>query len=92
MLLGAEIDSQEIYNAQEDFCEGRGAVFLVELDRTLELLRTHPEIAPLFHGKFRKKLMIKLPYCLLYRVHGDRIFVSAIASVYGDRDRLVAKL
>ena len=56
-LLSADIDIQKAYEFYEGYQVGRGVVLMQHLDATFTYLRTFPEIAPIFHGSYRRLLV-----------------------------------
>ena len=52
---GAENDLFHTFADLEDRSEGTGERFVQKLDFTLEHLRVHPEIAPLFEARIQKQ-------------------------------------
>jgi len=51
-LLSAEIDIQKAYEFYEESDERRGEKFLRHLEAAFISLRTFPEIAPIFYGRY----------------------------------------
>ena len=62
LLLQADNDIQTAFNRYEEFQEGRCEVFMRQLDPALSMLRQHPEIGPLYHGRDRRMLIRDFPY------------------------------
>ena len=54
LLLQADHDIQAAFGRYEDYQEGRGEVFMRQLDAVLTLLRQHPELAPVYAGPYRR--------------------------------------
>jgi plasmid stabilization system protein ParE len=92
LLLQAEHDIQTAFNRYEEFQEGRGEVFLRHLDAALTLLRQHPEIAPVYGGRYRRMLIRDFPYGVLYEVQPKRIVVGAIMDLRQDPKTIRQKL
>jgi plasmid stabilization system protein ParE len=78
LLLQADHDIQTAFNRYEEFQEGRGEVFMRHLDAALTLLRQHPEMAPVYGGRYRRMLIRDFPYGIFYEVQPKRIVVAAI--------------
>jgi len=77
-LLSAETDIQAAYEFHEDYQAGRGDVFMNHLDVALGHLRAFPEIAPVFHGTYRRLLVHGFPFGVFYTIEGRRIIVSGV--------------
>lgn len=78
LLLQADQDIQTAFNRYEEFQAGRGEIFLRHLDAALTLLRQHPELAPVYAGRYRRLLVRDFPYGIFYVIQPTRIVVSAI--------------
>src|SRR5205823_13843429 len=92
LLLQADLDIQTAFNRYEDFQAGRGEVFIRQLDAALTLLRTHPEIAPVYGGPYRRMLIRDFPYGIFYQPQPARIVVAAVMDLRQDPDTIRRKL
>ena len=92
ILLQADHDIQTAFNRYEDFQEGRGEVFMRHLDAAFTLLRQHPEIAPVYGGRYRRMLIRDFPYGIFYEVQPNRIVVGAIMDLRQDPKTIRQKL
>lgn len=92
LLLRAEADALRIYSRYEDIRIGRGNLFLVALERSLSQLRAFPESAPLLRHPYRRLLVQRFPYGIVYSVVGDRIVVYSIAPLRQNPKTLLAIL
>ena len=92
LLLQAELDIQGAFNRYEDFQEGRGEVFMRQLDAALTLLRRHPEIAAPYGNRYRRMLLRDFPYGVFYQVQPSRIVVAAIIDLRQDPEKIRRKL
>ena len=92
LLLQADHDIQTAFNRYEGFQEGRGEVFMRHLDAALTLLRQHPEIAPVYGGRYRRMLIRDFPYGIFYEVQPERIIVGAILDLRQDPKTIRQKL
>ena len=92
LLLQADHDIQTAFNRYEEFQEGRGEVFMQHLDAALTLLRQHPEIAPVYGGRYRRLLIRDFPYGIFYEVQLKRIVVGAIMDLRQDPKTIRRKL
>ena len=58
----------------------RAAAGLVEeLERVIAMIQQFPELQPLYDDRHRFAVLRRYPYCVVYRVDGDRIRVIAFA-------------
>jgi len=92
LLLQADHDIQTAFNRYEGFQAGRGEVFMRHLDAALTLLRQHPEIAPVYGGRYRRMLIRDFPYGIFYEVQPKRIVVGAIMDLRQDPKTIQQKL
>ena len=92
LLLQADQDIQTAFNRYEEFQAGRGEVFMRHLDAALTLLRQHPEIAPVYGGRYRRMLIPDFPYGIFYEVQPKRIVVGAIMDLRQDPETIQQKL
>ena len=77
ILHGAEQDILTGFFRYDD--HGRGLEFYKAIDEKLELLLNFPEAGSVYHKDFRRVLLKKrFPYGIYYRIHGNRLFVTAI--------------
>ncbi len=59
---------------------GLGQSFLIEVDRAVGRISSHPERWPVFRERFRKVRLRRFPYALFYRcLAPDFIIVLAVA-------------
>ena len=91
-LLQADLDIQTAYNRFEEIQDGRGEVFMRQLDTALTLLRTHPEIAPVYAGPYRRMLLRDFPHGIFYQAQPGRIVVVAIMDLRQDPKSIRRKL
>jgi toxin ParE1/3/4 len=65
------------------FYEGRvpglGRDFLTEIGRCFDRISAMPESGQLIYGRFRRRLVIRFPYSVVYELLPDAILVVAIA-------------
>ena len=78
LLLQAEHDIQSAFNRYEEYQPGRGGVFLRQLEVALTLIRQHPEMAPVYGGRYRRVLVRDFPYGIFFEVQARRIIVGAV--------------
>ena len=71
LLQSAQADLMELYSRH-----GEATYFAV--DHALEAIRTMPELAPIFHAPFRRKVVPDTPFGIFYVIEGDRLMISFI--------------
>ena len=79
-----------IFAGLEDRSEGSGERFVQKLDFTLENLRIHPEMAPLFEEPMRRLVIGSTGYGLFYtaeQVEAGNLAESACARVPSESAR-----
>jgi plasmid stabilization system protein ParE len=92
LLFQADEDIQTAFNRYENFQEGRGAMFMRHLDAALTLMRQHPEIAPVYGGRYRRMLIRDFPYGIFYEVQQQRIIIGAIVDLRQNPEAIRRKL
>ena len=92
LLLRAEADALRIYAKYEALREGRGELFVAALEKALGQLRTFPESAPTLRAPFRRLLVRRFPYGVVYAVEGGRVIVYSVAPLGQDPKTLLAIL
>ena len=70
--LGSAI---EYYNHER---EGLGAEFLNEVLATIDHVREFPDACPVYMSDYRRALVKRFPYLVLYRVVCDELRIMAI--------------
>ena len=58
---------------------GLGNGFIVEVERIVGILRDRPELGQRIEMEFRRVVLARFPYSLIYRVEPERIWVVALA-------------
>ncbi|MDF1741805.1 MAG: type II toxin-antitoxin system RelE/ParE family toxin [Verrucomicrobiales bacterium] len=85
LLQSAQTDLLEIYSK-------RGEDYYGIIDSALEVLRSHPEIAPVYSGRFRRRVVRDTPFGIFYTVVGMRIVVSFIMDLRQDPASITKRL
>ena len=57
---------------------GLGSVFLDDFEHAIEVIVSHPQVAPIMQGRVRRKLLRKFPYSIIYSVVGAEIRILAV--------------
>ena len=75
----AEIDATAaVYEAQQ---RGLSASFIAAVERAVWFLRTYPEAGAPIGGSYRRVLVRRFPYAVVYRLDPEGAFVVAVAHV-----------
>jgi toxin ParE1/3/4 len=75
----AEIDATAtVYEAQRS---GLGASFVAAVEQAVSFLRTYPEAGAPIDRSFRRVLVRRFPYAVIYRLDPDGAFVVAVGHV-----------
>lgn len=57
---------------------GLGEAFLKAVESAVAGLLIHPESGPVARGSIRRKVLMRFPYTLIYRLRGDEIRILAV--------------
>ena len=71
-------DIQSSYYWYQEQAQGLGDDFLAELEISYEIISELPNTWPTFQKSFRRYLLSRFPYSVIYRKSGKKIFVVAI--------------
>lgn len=71
-----EIKSSYIWYQEQTL--GLGDDYLNELESSYQAIIELPDTWPRFANKFRRFLLSKFPYSVVYRISGDTVFVVAV--------------
>ena len=74
----AKIDAHEAQAWHEERETGLGAEFSESLERSLEIMQKSPETPRRFQAGYRKILLHRFPYHVVYEVQLDCIWVLAV--------------
>lgn len=74
----AKIELKEAAEYYENCKENLGEAFLIEVENAVEKLIKYPFRWRKISGNFRRSLLIKFPYGIIYRVDEDEIFIAAV--------------
>ncbi len=58
---------------------GLGNGFIVEVERIVGILRDQPKIGQRIEKEFRRILLARFPYFLIYCIEPERVWVAAVA-------------
>ncbi|MFN8633518.1 MAG: type II toxin-antitoxin system RelE/ParE family toxin [Chloroflexota bacterium] len=75
----AEIDAAAaVYEAQQS---GLGTSFVAAVEHAVSFMRTYPESGARVTGPYRRVLVRRFPYAVVYRLDPEHAFVIAVAHV-----------
>jgi len=61
---------------------GLGSDFLDEIEQGLRRIQQFPLLWPVYEGEYRRYLLKRFPYGLIYRIETEKIFIIAIAHLH----------
>jgi len=66
------------YSWYQEQANGLGDDFLDELESAYQAISELPQTWPLFQGEFRRFLLSRFPFFVIYREHDNSIYVIAV--------------
>ena len=78
-LPEAEEEMNEAAQFYEGRSEGLGEDFLDEVQHTIESILAFPESGPVVSEHFRRRILRRFPFGLLYAIEAERILIVAVA-------------
>lgn len=84
-ILAAELDISSAY-------EIHGEALHEKIDAELRLLQQHPEIGPVFKGRFRRRLVLRSTFAIYYSVEGERIVVCGVTDQRQSPEKIEERL
>jgi uncharacterized secreted protein with C-terminal beta-propeller domain len=72
---------EELFSARDyydDLVFGLGKSFILEIEKTINIIKRNPLAYPVIKQNIRKAVIMKFPYSLLYIIEGDKIYLLAI--------------
>lgn len=85
LLQSAQADLLEIYTLY-------GEASYHDVDEALESIRLMPEIAPVYHDHFRRKLVSGTPFGIFYSIVGSRLMISFVMDLRQDPELIEQRL
>ena len=76
---GAEGDLWDAVVYYEERASGLGDAFLDEVEQAVQRVREFPTSWTIYEGEYRRCLLRRFPYGLIYRVEPLRVFIIAVA-------------
>jgi plasmid stabilization system protein ParE len=67
------------YEAQEP---GLGDAFLDDIEQALQSIQQFPQLWSVYDGEYRRYLLKRFPYGLIYRIDEARILIVAVAHLH----------
>ena len=65
---------------------GLGDVFLDEIEQGLQRIQQFPQVWPIYEGAYRRYLVQRFPYGIIYRLDPETIFTIAVAHLHRHPD------
>ena len=66
------------YSWYQEQAEGLGEDFLSELEASYQIIAEYPETWPNFQKGFKRYLLPKFPFSVIYKIHLSEIYVVAV--------------
>lgn len=76
---GVREETTEAKTHYESEVEGLGKAFIAVIHASIQQIKRYPRHSRLFHGHYRRFLVERFPYGIIYRVEEDTIYIVAIA-------------
>ena len=76
----AEMQAAAAYYARR--APGLGEAFLDEIEQGLWRIQEFPRLWPVYEGAYRRYLLQRFPYGLMYRLDPEEIFILAVAHLH----------
>ncbi|WGS84331.1 type II toxin-antitoxin system RelE/ParE family toxin [Methylomonas sp. UP202] len=73
-----ELEIQASYFWYEAQAEGLGDGFVSELENAYQAILELPVVWPIFKDKFRRYILARFPFSVIYRQSSDTVFVVAV--------------
>jgi plasmid stabilization system protein ParE len=78
----AKFEIREAAAYYEESREGLGKEFLVTVEAAVQQLVSHPLLSRRIRGRFRRWLVPRFPYGIIYCVEGDAIYIAAVMHLH----------
>jgi mRNA-degrading endonuclease RelE of RelBE toxin-antitoxin system len=66
----------------EEKLEGLGDEFLTEIEDGLMKIHQFPLAWPIYEGEYRRYILKRFPYGLIYRIETEKIFIIAVCHLH----------
>jgi len=77
--LAASEEFLETASYYEEQIPGLGERFIIEVERVVAVLSDQPEIGQRVGEIYRRILLVRFPFSLIYSIETDRIWIVAVA-------------
>ena len=92
ILAGAETELFEAWARYEELLPGLGDRFDAVVRGALRTAAQFPEVAPRYAGEFRRLLVRRFTHGIFYRIHGERLVVTAVLDLRQDPSSILRRL
>ena len=75
----AEREIEEAARWYEERCVGLGKAFIEEVLHVLSAIESAPELAPFLREPYRRRLLHRFSYAVIYKATPHRVYVRALA-------------
>jgi len=75
----ADVEMTENVRYYEERVQGLGEQFLDEIEEGLMRIQQFPYAWPTYESEYRRYLLKRFPFGLIYRVESEKIFILAVA-------------
>jgi toxin ParE1/3/4 len=76
---GARAEFRESALFYEGELPGLGTEFVSEVERTIKFIITHPSAGSPLWGNFRRAIVRRFPFAIIYRTKDETVYVVAVA-------------
>ena len=70
------LDSRDFY---DDLVPDLGRKFILEVEHIINRIKSNPLAFPVYFKNYRKALLRKFPYSVIYRIVEDKVYILAVA-------------
>jgi len=78
-LPAADQEMIEAARYYQSLSSGLGDDYLDEVERAVWSIKTSPQTWPVLEGAFRRRLVRRFPFGIIYRIEPDKILIIAVA-------------
>jgi plasmid stabilization system protein ParE len=82
----AKLEIKEASAFYENCREGLGRAFLVEIEKAIQRLSENPMQNRRIGGRFRRRLVNRFPYGIIYSMEADHLFIVAVMHLKREPD------
>lgn len=75
----AELELTDARGFYDELVYGLGKKFILEVEYIVNRIKTNPLEFPICYNNFRKALLRKFPYSVIFRIDDESIYILAIA-------------